>query len=252
MSGATTTDLQARIKHLEEELESFSYSVSHDLRAPLRHINGFADLLAQQAGPRLDESGRRYVERIRDGAKRMGSLFDHLLRFSKIGRKEIRTSLISLRATVDEVIAELHDTSPDRVIEWRVGFLPEVEADGPMLHQVFANLLGNALKFTGAKPNAVIEVGSIEANANEAVIFVRDDGVGFDMQYAGRLFGVFQRLHRADEFEGVGIGLASVRRIVDRHGGRTWADGRVDHGATFYFSLPFGSVATAWASKGMP
>jgi PAS domain S-box-containing protein len=237
-----------RLEAANKELESFSYSVSHDLRAPLRHINGFADLLSQQAGSNMNESSRRYLEKIRDGARRMGVLIDHLLVFSKMGRKELRVARVSLRSTVEDVIGELQESAPGREIEWRVGPLPEVDADGPMLHQVFANLLGNAVKYTGTRPQAVIEVGSIACESHEIVVFVRDNGVGFDMQYADKLFGVFQRLHRLDEFEGVGIGLANVRRIVDRHGGRAWAEGRVDHGATFYVSLPIRAEVKAWAS----
>jgi len=267
--SAADTDLRARTERLEaevfqssqavqaanhrlelanKELEAFSYSVSHDLRAPLRHINGFAELLAGHAGPVLDEGGRRYLDKIRDGARRMGVLIDHLLQFSKMSRKEIRTSRVSLDDTVMDVIGELQQGLSDRRIEWRVGPLPAVEADGALLRQVFANLLGNAVKYTGGKAEAVIEVGSIEGVSNEVVVFVRDNGAGFDMQYADKLFGVFQRLHRADEFEGVGIGLANVRRIITRHGGRTWAEGRVDHGATFFISLPVRAEVTAWAS----
>jgi signal transduction histidine kinase len=237
-----------RLQAVNKELESFSYSVSHDLRSPLRHIDGFADLLDRQAGSGMNADARRYLGKIRDGARRMGVLIDELLVFSKMGRKEVRMSRISLRSTVDDVIAELNDSAAGRAIEWRVGPLPEVEADGPMLHQVFANLLGNAVKYTGTRPRAVIEVGSMDSERNEVVVFVRDNGVGFDMQYADKLFGVFQRLHRADEFEGVGIGLANVRRIIDRHGGRTWAKSQVDHGATFYVSLPIRAEVKAWVS----
>ncbi len=237
--------VQAASRKLEfanKELESFSYSVSHDLRAPLRHINGFADLLAQHATSGLDATGRRYLDKIRESATRMGVLIDEILLFSKMSRAEVLSSRVSLRSTAEQVIADLHDETGDRAIEWRVGPLPDVEADASMLRQVLANLIGNAVKYTKTRTEAVIEIGSIDGDAGEVVIFVRDNGVGFDMRYAGKLFGVFQRLHRDDEFEGTGIGLANVRRIVERHGGRTWAEGRVDRGAIFYFSLPRAEV----------
>jgi light-regulated signal transduction histidine kinase (bacteriophytochrome) len=237
-----------RLETANKELESFSYSVSHDLRAPLRHINGFADLLVAHSGAHLDATGRRYLEKICVGAARMGVLIDELLTFSKMGRTELRSSRVSLRSIVDAVIAESSELAGGRSIEWRVGALPEVEADPALLRQVFVNLVGNAVKYTGTRPHAVIEIGTIESGADEFVVFVRDNGVGFDMRYVDKLFGVFQRLHRADEFEGTGIGLANVRRIVERHGGRTWAEGGVDRGAIFYFSLPIHREATAWAS----
>lgn len=237
-----------KLEAANKELESFSYSVSHDLRAPLRHINGFADLLVQNAGSELDATGRRYLDKIRESAKRMGILIDELLQFSKMSRKEVLSSRVSVRSIAEQVIADLHDETGDRAIEWRIGPLPEVEADPSMLRQVLANLIGNAVKYTGKTPQAVIEIGSIEAEAHEVVVFVRDNGVGFDMEFAGKLFGVFQRLHREDEFEGTGIGLANVRRIIERHGGRTWAEGRVDRGAIFYFSLPVREEARACAS----
>jgi light-regulated signal transduction histidine kinase (bacteriophytochrome) len=237
-----------QLESANKELEAFSYSVSHDLRAPLRHINGFADLLLQHTASGLDDGGRRYLDKIRESAKRMGALIDDLLQFSRMSRTELQSSRVSLRSTVEQVIAELGDQTAGRAIEWRVGALPEVEADGAMLRQVLANLIGNAVKYTKTRTQAVIEIGSIEGEADEFVVFVRDNGVGFDMQYAGKLFGVFQRLHRADEFEGTGIGLASVKRIIERHGGRTWGEARVDRGAIFYFSLPARTEARACAS----
>jgi PAS domain S-box-containing protein len=247
----SSQQVQSASRQLEaanKELESFSYSVSHDLRAPLRHINGFADLLVRHAASELDETGRRYLDKIRDSAKRMGVLVDELLQFSKMSRKEVLSSRVSVRSIAEQVIADLQDETRDRAIEWRVGQLPEVEADPSMLRQVLANLIENAVKYTGKTPQAVIEIGSIEADPLEVVVFVRDNGVGFDMEYAGKLFGVFQRLHREDEFEGTGIGLANVRRIIERHGGRTWAEGRVDRGAIFYFSLPVRAGVRACAS----
>jgi len=226
------------VARVNEELEAFSYSVSHDLRAPLRHINGFAEILVERAASGMDEAARRYLEKIRDSARRMGVLIDELLSFSRAGRTELRSSRVSLRRIADEVIAELRQDTEGRAIEWRIGSLPEVEADPAMLRQVLANLIDNALKYTSTRDEAVIEIDWTEDDEAEAVVFVRDNGVGFDMQYADKLFGVFQRLHPADEFEGTGIGLANVRRIIARHGGKTWARGEVDRGATFYFSLP--------------
>jgi PAS domain S-box-containing protein len=237
-----------QLESANKELESFSYSVSHDLRAPLRHIDGFADLLVQHAATGLDETGRRYLDKIRHSAKRMGVLIDELLQFSRMSRKEVVSSRVSLRSIAEHVIADLHDETRDRAVEWRVGPLPDVEADAALLRQVLANLIGNAVKYTSKTPRAVIEIGSMDTDASEVVVFVRDNGVGFDMQYVGKLFGVFQRLHRDDEFEGTGIGLANVRRIIERHGGRTWAEGRVDRGAIFYFSLPMRAEAAACAS----
>jgi PAS domain S-box-containing protein len=237
-----------QLESANRELESFSYSVSHDLRAPLRHIDGFADLLIGHAASGLDETGHRYLDKIRLSAKRMGVLIDELLQFSRMSRKEVQSSRVSLRSVAEQVIADLHDETGDRAIEWRVGPLPDVEADPSMLRQVLVNLIGNAVKYTGKTAQPVIEIGSMEGEAGEVVIFVRDNGVGFDMQYAGKLFGVFQRLHREDEFEGTGIGLANVRRIIERHGGRTWAEARVDRGAIFFFSLPFREEARACAS----
>ena len=226
------------VRRSREDLEAFSYSVSHDLRTPLRHIDGFADLLAQRAAAQLDEPSRRHLEKIRAGAKRMGVLIDELLAFSRISRAEIRFSRVSLRAAVDEALGEMLGDLAGRDILWRIGELPDVEADPTMIRQVFCNLLGNAVKYTATRERAIIEVGTRSDDGDEIVVFVRDNGVGFDQDYAERLFVVFQRLHGQDEFEGTGVGLANVRRIVERHGGRTWAEGRVDHGATFYFSLP--------------
>jgi signal transduction histidine kinase len=226
------------LARVNQELEAFSYSVSHDLRAPLRHINGFAKLLDECGGAGLDAEGRGFIEKIRSAATRMGVLIDELLAFSKTARTELSSSSVSLRKVADEAIADLSREAAGRTIEWRIGPLPEVQADPLMLRQVFANLIDNALKYTSTRSAAEIEIGSTEGDAGEVVIFVRDNGVGFDMQYADKLFGVFQRLHSAKDFEGTGIGLANVRRIIARHGGKTWASGEVDRGAVFYFSLP--------------
>jgi signal transduction histidine kinase len=220
------------------DLEGFSYSVSHDLRAPLRHITGFAALLTQHLGNSLDERGRRYVETVTASAKRMGDLIDELLSFSRMGRAALSPRRVDLAQVVREVQAELAPDTAGRQIEWDVHRLPTVFADPVLLRPVITNLLANAVKYTSTRPVAHIEVGSSRSETGDVVVFVRDNGVGFDMAYAHKLFGVFQRLHRSDEFSGSGIGLANVRRIIQRHGGKTWAHGEVDRGATFFFSLP--------------
>jgi len=233
-------DLTLRASQLEvvnKELEAFSYSVSHDLRAPLRHIDGFADLLRKHTAGKLDEKGQRFLTTISDSAKQMGVLIDELLVFSRMGRTEMRAAKIDLGRLVKESIDALSEDTLGRDVRWNIGALPHVEADEAMLRLVFQNLLGNAVKYTRNCKKTEIEIGCT-AKANEHEFFVRDNGAGFDMQYADKLFGVFQRLHRSDEFEGTGIGLANVRRIIQRHGGRTWAEGKINEGAVFYFSLP--------------
>ena len=234
-------ELQRRGQLLEaanKELEAFSYSVSHDLRAPLRHIDGYAALLRKVAGESLNDKAARYLQTISDSAKQMGQLIDDLLVFSRMGRQEMLHTTVNLDQLIKSILYDLRLDLHGRQISWTIQALPEVAGDPAMLRQVFMNLLTNAVKFTSTRPVAKIEVGVDRPSAGEVVIFVRDNGVGFDMQYAPKLFGVFQRLHRADEFEGTGIGLANVRRIVHRHGGRTWADGAPDQGATFYVALP--------------
>jgi PAS domain S-box-containing protein len=228
-----TSQLQAANK----ELEAFSYSVSHDLRAPLRHISGFAEMLETSAGARLDEEALRLLKTITDSAKKMGKLIDDLLAFSRWNRVELRKESVDL---ADLAAAVRHDLQPDAVgrdIQWVSGTLPRVIGDPALLRQVFYNLISNALKYTRPRPQAVIEI-SCQDTDSETVCSVRDNGVGFDMRYVDKLFGVFQRLHRASEFEGTGVGLANVRRIIFRHGGRTWAESQAGNGATFYFSLP--------------
>jgi signal transduction histidine kinase len=227
-----------------KELEAFSYSVSHDLRAPLRHIDGYAALLSKTAGEALNTKARRYLETISDSAKQMGQLIDDLLVFSRMGRQEMLHSTVNLNQLIRTVIHDLRLDLQGKTISWTIGALPDVPGDPAMLRQVFINLLSNAVKFTATRPNPRIEIGATRTTAGEVTIFVSDNGVGFDMQYVNKLFGVFQRLHRNDEFEGTGIGLANVRRIIHRHGGRTWAEGAIDQGATFYVSLPLKRTAS--------
>jgi PAS domain S-box-containing protein len=238
--ASLNADLELRAVQLEtlnKELEAFSYSVSHDLRAPLRHLNGFAGLLQKSAEGALDAKNRHYVANIADAAQKMGQLVDDLLSFSRMARTEMRQGDVNLAELVADVRAELGPELDGRAVEWKVGPLPEVRGDRAMLRLVLVNLLQNAVKYTRKCAQAVIEIG-VKSTNGEHVIFVCDNGVGFEMEYAHKLFGVFQRLHREDEFEGTGIGLAIVRRIISRHGGRTWAESRLGAGATFYFTLP--------------
>jgi signal transduction histidine kinase len=229
----------SQLEAANKELEAFSYSVSHDLRAPLRHIDGYADL-ARKAATSVDDTMQRYLTTISDAAKQMGRLIDDLLVFSRMQRMQMRHGQVELDALVEEALHTLQEEVKNRKIVWKKGKLPKVMGDRAMLRQVMLNLLSNAVKYSGPRDPAEIEIGCANANGTgeEAVVFVRDNGVGFDMQYADKLFGVFQRLHSSDDFEGTGIGLANVRRIIQRHGGRTWAEARLDEGATFYFSLP--------------
>ena len=235
----------AELTELNREIEAYSYSVSHDLRAPLRHISGFAELLRKQSAPVLDEQGLRYLTVIGDGARRMGRLIDDLLAFSKTSRTEMVESQVELGPLVNEVIAEIMRDVDGREVAWTVGALPAVVGDRAMLRVVLMNLLSNAFKYTSKSASAHVEVGVRGGDDGRAVVFVRDDGVGFDMSFASKLFGVFQRLHRADEFEGTGIGLATVQRVVHRHGGKVWAESAPGEGATFFFSLrPVGEERT--------
>ena len=224
---------------VNRELEAFSYSVSHDLRAPLRHVVGFSALLEQKAGASLDETGRRYVRTIVEAATRMGHLIDDLLAFARMAKTEMVPMDIDLNALVADVLIEAGTQSPDRDnVEWTLQPLPRVRGDRAMLRMALLNLVSNALKYTTPRERAAIEIGATTAGDGRVTIYVKDNGVGFDMQYADKLFGVFQRLHSSDQFEGTGIGLANVRRIVQRHGGEAWAEGRPGAGATFYVSLP--------------
>jgi signal transduction histidine kinase len=238
---ALNVELEKRSDELQatnKELEAFAYSVSHDLRAPVRHIAGFTELLQKHAERVLDDKSRHYIGMILDSAKRMGNLVDDLLAFSRIGRAEAQKTTIRLEQLVKAVIGETAPDTEGRKISWRIGALPICYGDPSLLRLVFSNLVANAVKFTRTRPQAEIEIGSLNHTPGEAVVFVKDNGVGFDMKYEDKLFGVFQRLHSQEAFEGTGIGLATVQRIIHRHGGRVWAEASVDNGATFFVALP--------------
>jgi signal transduction histidine kinase len=223
---------------VNKELEAFSYSVSHDLRAPLRHVSGFAELLQKSKGPEFDENRMRYLRLISESAVKMGELIDALLVFSRMGRAEMLHTRVDLNAIVRQAQRDVMQAEPERAVDWVIKELPTVPGDPSMLQLVFTNLLSNAFKYSRNRDNARIEVGAAEGESHEFVVYVKDNGVGFDMAYANRLFGVFQRLHRAEEFEGTGIGLANVQRIILRHGGRVWAESELGKGATFFVALP--------------
>lgn len=227
----------AELEAINKELEAFSYSVSHDLRMPLRHIDGYIELLLGETDGRLSAEAQRYLQVVSDASRKMGRLIDDLLAFSRMGRAELSVGRVELNELVRETIRSLETETQGRNIVWTIPPLPAVLGDAAMLRQIFANLLGNAVKYTRPRDPALIEIGLAGEEGGRLVLFVRDNGVGFDMQYADKLFGVFQRMHRADQFDGTGIGLANVRRIIARHGGRVWAEAAVDRGATFYFTL---------------
>jgi signal transduction histidine kinase len=230
----------AQLEAANNELEAFSYSVSHDLRAPLRHIDGFGGMLEKHAAASLDEKGLRYLKTIRDASMKMGRLIDDLLAFSRIGRSPLTMLEVNHDDLVAAVIRDGHFDAEGRAIAWDLHPLPPTRGDASMLRQVWSNLVENAVKYSrnAAPPRIAIACVPTEGPSSEYVFSVRDNGVGFDPAYAGKLFGVFQRLHDPSQFEGTGIGLANVRRIVTRHGGRTWAEGEIGKGATFFFSLP--------------
>ena len=230
-------DRTAQLESANKELESFSYSVSHDLRAPLRHVQGYVDMLAREVGGQLSDKGRRCMKTIEDASREMGVLIDDLLTFSRMGRAEMTETMVNLDVLVQDTLRDLQAATSARNMVWKIPPLPAVQADPAMLKLVLTNLFGNAVKFTGPRDPAEIEMGIAGTENGRVILFVRDNGVGFDPQYTHQLFGVFQRLHPADEFEGTGIGLAHVRRIIARQGGRTWAEGKLNEGATFYFTL---------------
>ncbi|MFZ2279639.1 MAG: ATP-binding protein [Prosthecobacter sp.] len=243
-ADAKIARLNANLKHQTEqlleankELESFSYSVSHDLRAPLRHVQGYVEMLQKNIDGQLSEKARRYLKIINEASTEMGQLIDDLLAFSRMGRIEMSEGSVELNTLLQEALHGLEPTTQNRNIEWKTAPLPVVTGDAAVLRQVLVNLVGNAVKYTRPRDPALIEIGTAGEEDGRLILFVRDNGVGFDMQYAHKLFGVFQRLHRADEFEGTGIGLANVRRIIARHGGRVWAESKPGEGSTFYFTL---------------
>jgi light-regulated signal transduction histidine kinase (bacteriophytochrome) len=229
-------DRTAQLTAANQEMEAFSYSVSHDLRAPLRRLDGFSGILMQDYAAQLDAQGLHYLSRIQESARRMDDLVNDLLTLSRITRAEFIRQPVDLSAITERIAADLAAQNPQRQVEFSILPNMNVNADGNLLRIVMENLLNNAFKFTSHKPHAVIEVSAAEQNG-ETVFCVRDNGAGFDMEYAGRLFAPFQRLHSEKEFPGVGIGLATIKRIILRHGGRVWAEGQVDKGAAFYFTL---------------
>lgn len=239
-------ELMCRTAELEaanRDLEAFGYSVSHDLQAPLRQIAGFTELLAREAGPVLSETARRHLVDIAGAAAHMTALVDALLEFSRAGSTSLKPALVDLDALARQAVRDASGDAAGRTIDWSLAPLPRVDGDPTLLRQVFANLLANAVKYTRARTRARIEIGtSAQAGVGEVVVFVRDNGIGFDMRHERRLFGVFERLHPSSEFEGSGVGLASVRRIVERHGGRVWATAAPGAGATFFVALPDGIV----------
>ena len=241
------TERTAELAAANKELEAFAYSVAHDLRAPLRHIDGFSKLLAEELGGSLEEGARHFLNCIQDSTRNMGEMVDDLLNLSRVARKELNLQVTGLSSLVEEVLADLQPEIKERDIEWKIAALPFVECDPVLVKQVFANLLANAVKFTRKRPHAIIEVDQTGARG-QSTVYVRDNGVGFSMKYSDKLFGVFQRLHRQEDFEGTGVGLATVQRIVQKHGGRIWAEAELNTGATFYFTL--GTQTTAVEIKG--
>jgi light-regulated signal transduction histidine kinase (bacteriophytochrome) len=234
---AKVKERTALLEAANKELEAFSYSVSHDLRAPLRHINGYVEMLNKEYRGQMDEKAGHYLDIVSGASRQMGTLIDDLLKFSRTGRKELSTSEVDLNAVVQEVLHEMNPVLKERKIVWNIQELPKVFGDDTLLKLVWANLLDNAIKYTRKKEEAEISVG-YRTEAKEFVFYVRDNGTGFDMKYAKKLFGVFQRLHSQAEFEGSGIGLANVQRIIHKHSGQVWAEAEPGKGATFYFSLP--------------
>jgi signal transduction histidine kinase len=233
------TERTAQLQEANQELEAFTYSVSHDLRAPLRHMSGFTRILMEDFGSALPAEAQHHLERIERGAGRMGLLVDELLGLTRVGRQSLSVQVTGLTSIVKDVLSMLEPEMAGRNVQWKMADLPFVECDPNLVRLVFQNLVSNALKYSRPRSPAVIEIGHTEKDG-QVVIFVKDNGVGFSMKYADKLFGVFQRLHRPEDFEGTGVGLATVQRIIQKHGGRVWADAELDKGATFYFTL--GSV----------
>jgi PAS domain S-box-containing protein len=232
------------LKVANAELEAFTYSVSHDLRAPIRQMEGFSKILGEHLGEEIDPEAAQYLRRIQEASLRMSRLVDDLLQLAQIGRQDPKPRRISLDSLVRDVLTNVRAEITDRNIEWRVAQLPEIVCDPGLIHIVFTNLLSNAVKYTRSREKAVIEIGRVFKDG-QTVIYVRDNGVGFDMKYADKLFGVFQRLHRAEEYEGTGVGLATVNRIIRKHNGSIWAEAAPDNGATFFFTLGADNVAQA-------
>jgi len=232
------TERTQQLEAANRELEAFSYTISHDLRAPLRAVSGFTSILFEEYADAMPAEARGYLKRVKDSGDHMGQLVDDLLAFSRLGRQAVRTQRVNMRSIVDRALQELSPALDGRQVEVVIGELPDAACDAALVEQVFVNLLSNAFKYSRRREHARVEVGVLEANPIEGpTYFVRDNGAGFDMEYAGKLFGVFQRMHRSEDFEGTGVGLAIVQRIVERHGGRVWAEAKVDAGATFYFTL---------------
>lgn len=228
----------ARLEAANKELEAFSSSVSHDLRAPLRHLHGYARALREDCQSSLDEQGREYLENITKAAEQMSALIEDLLSFARTSQHSLKRQELDFNRIVREIIADLQPEQQKRQVDWSVQPLPQVWGDPSLLRQVWVNLIANALKYTRHRDRARIEIGCLEDPNRQLVFFIKDNGAGFDMSQSQKLFGLFQRLHSRDEFEGTGLGLANVRRIIERHSGRTWAEGQIDKGATFFFSLP--------------
>ena len=233
---ARVVERTAELKASNNELEAFTYSVSHDLRAPLRHISGFTKILVEKFRPSLPPEAQEFLQLIAQGASRMGQMVDEMLKLARVSRQPLKVEVTGLNSLVKDVVTLLSPETEGRRVQWKIGELPFVECDAVLMRQVFQNLIGNALKYSRPRSPAVIEIGCVEMDGEE-VIFVKDNGVGFEMEYADHLFGVFQRLHREEEFEGTGIGLATVARIIQKHGGRVWVQAELDRGATFYFTL---------------
>jgi signal transduction histidine kinase len=238
------TERTRQLEAANDELGAFSYSVSHDLRAPLRAVNGYTSILLEEFSSGLSEEGLGFLKRIKENGDHMGHLIDDLLAFSRLGRQALRVQRVHTRDVVDRALAQLAPAIDGRQVDLAIGDLPDCDSDPALLEQVYVNLLSNAFKYSRKRENARIEVGATQNDGDGTVFFVKDNGVGFDMEYADKLFRVFQRLHRNQDFEGTGVGLAIVQRVVNRHGGRVWAEGKVHQGAAFYFTLSSGG--TQW------